>query len=109
MQVIGFDFDALDFEFSSSEETESSEEEEEGEVVPSSLSTPVHSCEEYEWKGFEELVRTSSSDCPIVTTAADTQTAGVNIKVSFYASGTNVLFLGTWNCATIIFTNLLVL
>jgi hypothetical protein len=94
MQVIGFDFDALDFEFSSSEETESSEEEE-GAVVRSSLSTPVHSCEEYEWKGFQELVKTTSSDCHIVTIAADTQTAGVNVKVSFYASGTNVLFLGT--------------
>ncbi len=64
-------------------------------MVHSSLSTPVHSCEEYEWKGFQELVKTTSSDCPIVITAADTQTAGVNVKVSFDASGTNVLFLGT--------------
>jgi hypothetical protein len=95
MQVIGFDFDALDFEFSSSEETESSEEEVEGAVVRSSLSTPVHNCEEYEWKGFENLVKTTSGDFPIVTTAPDTQTAGVNIRVSFDARGTNVLFLGT--------------
>ncbi len=64
-------------------------------MVRSSLSTPVHSCEEYEWKGFEELVRTTSSDCPTVTTAAGTQTAGVNVKVSFDADGTNVLFLET--------------